>query len=124
MENLVDQIGAFLGGIFALASGGFDSVNQVTGLIIALIAALMMSSWRSLGATALGAVIVDRLVMMLRPALDGGSIVLPDIMTLGFWMTALALFLGYAIVIAIFFLIKTILTGAAFRGHGHRRHAH
>lgn len=124
MESLVDQIGAFLSGIFALASGGFDSVNQVTGLIIALIAALMMSSWRSLGATALGAVIVDRLVMMLRPALDGGSIVLPDIMTMSFWMTALALFLGYAIVIAIFYLIKTILTGAAFRTGRHHRHAH
>lgn len=123
MESLVDQIGAFLSGIFALASGGFDSVNQVTGLIIALIAALMMSSWRSLGATALGAVIVDRLIMMLRPALDGGSIALPDIMTLGFWMTCLALFLGYAIIVAIFFLLKTILTGSAFRSH-RRHHAH
>jgi hypothetical protein len=124
MEDLVQSIGRLLGGIVALADSGFDGVNQVTGLIIALIAALMMGSWRSLAGTAVGAVLVDRLVMMLRPALDGGSIALPDIMTLGFWMTALALFLGYAIVIAIFYLLKTILTGSAFRGHSHRRHAH
>jgi len=124
MENLVDQIGAFLDGILALASGGFDSVNQVTGLIIALIAALMMGSWRGLASTAAGAVIVDRLVMMLRPALEGGSIALPDIMTTEFWMTVLALFLGYAIVIAVFFFIKTLLTGRAFRSGRAHRHAH
>ncbi|CAN5217579.1 hypothetical protein BH10PSE2_BH10PSE2_12330 [soil metagenome] len=123
MERLLAQIGNLFEGLFALASGGFDSVNQVTGLIIALVLTLMMSSWRSLWATAFGAVIVDRIVMMLRPALDGGAIALPDIMTLSFWMTCLALFLGYAIVIAIFFFIKTILTGTAFRGH-RRSHAH
>jgi len=124
MENLVDQIGGLLNGIFALASGGFDSVNQVTGLVIALIAALMMGGWSGLASTAFGAVIVDRLIMMLRPALDGGSIALPDIMTLSFWMTVLALFLGYAIVIAVFFFIKTILTGSAFRRHHRHGHAH
>ena len=121
MESLIDSIGGLLNGLFALAAGGFDSVNQVTGLIIALIAALMMGGWRGLGGSALGAVIVDRLIMMLRPMLDGGSMVLPDIMTLSFWMTCLALFLGYAIAIAIFFFVKTLLTGRAFRS---RRYAH
>ena len=123
MENFLDQIGALFSGLFSLAQGGFDGVNQVVGLVIALIAALMMPSWRSLWGTAVGAVIVDRLILMLRPALDGGAIALPNIMTGSFWMTAFALFLGYAIVIAIFFLLKTILTGSAFRGSG-RRHAH
>ena len=116
MENFLDQIGSLFSGLFSLAQGGFDGVNQVVGLIIALIAALVMPSWRSLWGTAVGAVIVDRLIVMLRPALDGGSIALPNIMTGSFWMTAFALFLGYAIVIAIFFLLKTILTGTAFRG--------
>jgi hypothetical protein len=124
MENFLDQIGALFSGLFALAQGGFDGVNQVVGLIIALIAALVMPAWRSLWGTAVAAVIVDRLVVMLRPALDEGQIALPDIMTASFWMTAFALFLGYAIVIAIFFFLKTILTGSAFRSHGHRRHAH
>jgi hypothetical protein len=123
MENFLDQIGSLLSGLFALAQGGFDGVNQVVGLIIALIAALVMPAWRSLWGTALGAVIVDRLVVMLRPALDGGQIALPDIMTMSFWMTALALFLGYAIVISIFFFLKTLLTGSAFRSH-RARHAH
>ena len=120
MENFLDQVSSLFSSLFSLAQGGFDGVNQVVGLVIALIAALMMPSWRSLGGTAVGAVIVDRLILMLRPALDGGAIALPDIMTQSFWMTAFALFLGYAIVIAIFFLLKTILTGSAFRGSGRR----
>ena len=120
MESLFDSIGAFLGGIFGLAQGGFDGVNQVTGLLIAIIAALLMTAWSRLWATALGAALVHVAIGVLRPVLDGGAFVLPNLLTLGFWMSVLALFLGYAIVIAVFFLIKSLVTG----GVGHRRHAH
>ena len=120
MESLFDSIGAFLGGIFGLAQGGFDGVNQVTGLLIAIIAALLMAAWSRLWATALGAALVHVAIGVLRPVLDGGAFVLPNLLTLGFWMSVLALFLGYAIVIAVFFLIKSLVTG----GVGHRRHAH
>ena len=120
MESLFESIGAFLGGIFGLAQGGFDGVNQVTGLLIAIIAALLMTAWSRLWATALGAALVHVAIGVLRPVLDGGAFVLPNLLTLGFWMSVLALFLGYAIVIAVFFLIKSLVTG----GVGHRRHAH
>ena len=120
MESLFDSIGAFLGGIFGLAQGGFDGVNQVTGLLIAIIAALLMTAWSRRWATALGAALVHVAIGVLRPVLDGGAFVLPNLLTLGFWMSVLALFLGYAIVIAVFFLIKSLVTG----GVGHRRHAH
>lgn len=116
MESLIDQIAAFIGGIFDLANAGFDGVNQVMGLIIAIIAALLMVSWRGLASTAVGAALVHLIVLALMPALNGGDFALPDILSVGFWMTALALFLGYAIVIAIFFFIKTLLTGTAFAG--------
>ncbi len=114
MDTLINQIGDFLNGIFGLASVGFDGVNQVMGLIIAVIAALMMVSWRALGSTALGATLVHLIVLAVLPVLNGGDFVLPAVLTVGFWMRALALFLGYAIVIAIFFFIKTLLTGTAF----------
>lgn len=114
MENLIDQIGDFLSGIAGLASAGFDGVNQVMGLIIAIIAALLMVDWRSLASTALGATLAHLIVLAVLPVLNGGDFALPAILTVGFWMTALALCLGYAIVIAIFFFIKTLLTGTAF----------
>jgi hypothetical protein len=121
MESLLDQIAAFIGGIFDLANAGFDGVNQVMGLIIAVIAALMMVSWRALGSTALGATLVHLIILAVLPVLNGGDFALPALLSVGFWMTALALFLGYAIVIAIFFFIKTLLTGSAF---GRRHVAH
>ncbi len=120
MESLFDSIGAFLAGLFNLAQGGFDGVNQVTGLLIAIIAALLMPAWSRLWATALGAALVHEAVRVIRPVLDGGAFVLPDLLSLTFWMGLLALFLGYAIVIAVFFLIKSLVTGGGRRA----RHAH
>ena len=120
MESLFDWIAAVLGGVFGLAQGGFDGVNQVMGLLIAVIAALLMPAWSRLWATALGAALVHVAIGVLRPVLDGGAFVLPELLTLTFWMGLLALFLGYAIVIAVFYLIKSLFTG----GVGHRRHAH
>ncbi len=121
MESLLDSIGAFLTGLFGLAQGGFDTINQVTGLVIAVIAALMMPAWSRLWATSLGAALVFILVGLVRPMLDGGAFVMPALLTLNFWMTVLALFLGFAVVVAVMFFIKSLFVG---RGHGHRRHAH
>ena len=115
MESLIDSITAFLSGLFGLAQGGFDGVNQVMGLLIAVIAALVMPAWSRLWATALGAAFVHILIGVIRPVLDGASLTLPPLLTLSFWMTVLALFLGYAIVIAVFFFIKTLFTGGRHR---------
>ncbi|RYG12083.1 MAG: hypothetical protein EON96_14295 [Caulobacteraceae bacterium] len=118
MDSLVEAVTTFLSGLFGLAQGGFDGVNQVMGLIIAVIAALLMPAWNRLWSSALGAAFVHILIGLLRPVLDGGSLALPPLLTLGFWMTVVALFLGYAIVIAVFFLIKSLFTGG---GGGRRR---
>ena len=120
MESLFDSLGAFLTGLFGLAQGGFDTVNQVSGLIIAVIAAMMMPAWSRLWATSLGAAFVFILVGLVRPMLDGGAFVMPPLLTLGFWMMVLALFLGFAVIIAVLFFIKSLFTG----GLGRRRHAH
>ena len=119
MESLFDSIGAFLSGMFGLAQGGFDTINQVTGLIIAVIATFMMPAWSRLWATSLGAAFVFILVDLVRPILDGGAFVMPALLTMGFWMMVLALFLGFAVVIAVMFFIKSLFVG---RGHSKRAH--
>ena len=60
MENLLDQISGLLTGLWALAQGGFDGVNQITGLLVALVATFLMTSWRGLWGTAAGATVVRR----------------------------------------------------------------
>lgn len=119
MDALLDAVTRFLSTMFDLAQGGFDGVNQILGLLIAVVAALLMPAWNRLFPTALGAAFVHILVGVIRPMLDGGAFALPPILTVAFWMTVLALFLGYAIVIAVFFFIKSL-----FSGGGHRAHAH
>jgi uncharacterized membrane protein len=115
MESLLASITEFLSGLFGLAQGGFDTINQVTGLVIAVIAALVMPAWSRLWATSLGAAFVFILVGLFRPMLDGGAFVMPPLLTLGFWMTVLALFLGFAVVIAVLFFIKSLFTGRGLR---------
>lgn len=120
MESLIDSITAFLSSVLGLAQGGFDGVNQVLGLIIAVLAALMMQGWNRLWGSALAAALVHIAIGVVRPVLDGGSFALPPLLTVSFWMTVLALFLGYAIVIAVFFFIKTLVTGGGRKA----KHAH
>lgn len=119
MQDLFDALGRLVATFFDLAQGGFDGVNQIVGLLIAIVAALIMPSWRRLFPTALGATLVHVLVGVIRPVLDGGAFALPPLLSLAFWMTVLALFIGYAIVIAVFFLIRSLFLG----GHSHA-HAH
>ena len=119
-NEILAQLGAFFTGILNLAQGGFQDVNQSVGLVIALIAAIFyMGSWRSLPGVAAGAALVHILIGVLRPLLDGGSIALPNILSVEFWTSALALFLGYAVVIAVFFLIKSLLSGGKRHAHAH-----
>lgn len=111
----MDQLMAFLGEAYALAQTGFEGVNQVAGLIIALIAAVLMSGWRALWRMALGAAVVHVIIGTLLPVLQGGTFRLPDVLAGSFWLMLLALFIGYAVVIALFFFVKRLLT----RGGGH-----
>ncbi|AQR60441.1 hypothetical protein BZG35_01290 [Brevundimonas sp. LM2] len=122
MDDLLAQLGNLLQGLLALADSGFDGVNQVMGLIIAAIFAFfLMAGWRGLWSAAFGAMVVHTLVVAVLPMLNGGAFALPDLTDLGFWISRLALFLGYAIVIAVFFFVRTLLTG----GFGRRRaHVH
>ncbi len=103
---MIDQIVAFFEGVLELARGGFDTVNQIMGLVIALIAAILMKGWNRLVAIAAGATLVHLLIQTLMPLINGGSLSLPDVLSLTFWQTFVALLLGYLVVIAIFFAIK------------------
>ncbi len=102
--------------LFELAQGGFDTVNQVVGLVIALIATVMMTSWRGLWGSALGSAFAFILVGLVRPVLDGGKFALPDLLSIGFWATVLALFMGFALVITVFYFVKTLLGRGGHKG--------
>ena len=95
----------FIGGV----REGFLHVNAALGLIIALISAYMLMSWRRLWAVALGATVAHLIAEVMIPVLANQTrFALPANMTeVSYWKTALALYLGYLLVIAVFFIVKT-----------------
>ena len=114
----MDMVIAFFQQLWELAQAGFSGVNQVLGLLIALVAALVMVGWRDLWRTALGAAVVQVIIAAILPMPDGGQLAIPNVLTMTFWMTLLALFLGFAIVIALFFFVKSLFVGRG-RVHAH-----
>jgi uncharacterized membrane protein (UPF0182 family) len=96
--------------ILGYARQGFDQVNAVQGLIIALIAAFILPSWRRLPMIVVGATAVHVAADVLLPVLTGDAVFrLPDVLELPFWRYVATLLIGYLVVIAVFALIKRLV---------------
>jgi hypothetical protein len=92
----------------------FLTVDAQLGLlIIALIAAFMMKAWKQIFPIALVAVVIDIIVMALWPLVNHGSFHLPDFFLLSFWLNVVALYIGFLVVIAVFYFLRTTLLKAA-----------
>lgn len=92
----------------------FATVNsQVALLLVALIAAIMMKAWKQLWAMAFVALGLDILVLIFMPLLSRGQFHLPDFLALSTLLGFFELYVGLVVVIAIFFLIKTLFMKTA-----------
>ena len=94
---------------------GFGQINHPQGLIIALIATLLMSSWRHWFVMAAMATAVHLAVNYLPDVLREGR--LPNFMEQAFWTTVVAYFLGYMIIIGVFFFLKSLVFRRAAKAH-------
>lgn len=99
---------------------GFANINNPKGLLIALAAVVFTGSWKQWIPIGLVATIVHIAIERLAPVLTGGGgdVTLPPLMEEAFWTQVLVLFLGYLIIIGVFFLIKSLL----FRGGAKAAH--
>ena len=100
---------------------GFANINNPKGLLIALAATIFMGSWRQLIPVALVATVIHIVIERLAPVLAGGNgqvSLPPDLMQETFWTRVLVLFLGYMVIVGVFFLIKSML----FRGSAAKAH--
>ena len=100
----------FLSEVGAFFQAGFDQINGVQGVIIALVAALIMPDWRKLPAFTLGAAVVHVLVDVLLPVVaHGAPLRFPDIVELDFWRYVAALLAGYFVALAALMLVRKLL---------------
>ena len=89
---------------------GFQHVNATLCLIIALFAAFRLANWRGLWGIALAATLVHIVALVMIPFVDHNApIRLPVIVDLAFWRDSAAIYVGYVIIIAAFFFIRTRL---------------
>ncbi len=101
-----------------LLRSGFNQVNAVLGLIIALIASFQLSAWKKLWEIALAALVFHIVALTLAPAIDhGASIRLPALLNLTTWHNWLAIYVGYIILIAVFFFLRTRLLKPVTASH-------
>ena len=97
-------------------------VNGVLGLMIALYFAYHLGEWKQIWAVALGATVTHLVAVVMIPFLanERNLQLPPDLLELSYWKTAAALFLGYVIVIAVLFALKTqFLTKSDGEAHAH-----
>jgi hypothetical protein len=109
----METLGSILNPILEFLQTGFDKVNAVQGLLIALFATVLMRKWGQLFFIAAGAtvfyVVLDALIPIV---IKGGEIKLPRVVDVEFWQNALSFFVGFVIIIAMFFAVKAVV----FRG--------
>lgn len=97
---------------FAYMETGFYRINAVQGLLIAIVAAYLMPVWGRVFVFALGAAIAHLVLDVMLPVLaNGAAFRLPALMEADYWRYALTLYVGYLLVITVFFVIKRMLVG-------------
>ena len=114
----MDQALQFLDEVMAFLRGGFNQVNAILGLLIALFAAFQLTGWRKLWEIAVVAVLIHVVALMLAPVIaDGAPIRLPPILEAAWLRNLLALYVGYIILIALFFFMRSKLLKPAAAHH-------
>ncbi len=92
---------------------GFNRVNAIQGLLIALGAAYLLHEWRRLPVIALGAVFAHvAFSFLVAVAGQGGAIKLPPLVEPSYWRYLASLFVGYLFIVAVFFALKRMLMKA------------
>ena len=94
----------------SLFQQGFDTVNSIQGLIIALIAAFLMRRFGQIIALALAATIIHEVVSGVRRYLAGDASPLPNLTDIDGDLKLIGIrFLGYLIAIAILYIVRRIV---------------
>jgi hypothetical protein len=120
----MESLGSILNPILDFLQTGFDKVNAVQGLLIALFATVLMRKWAQLFIVAAGATLFYVALNAVIPILTkGGEIKLPRVVDIVFWQDALSFFVGFVIIIAMFFAVKSVLFRSAVDHGGHGKKA-
>ena len=122
------SLGSIINPTLEFLQHGFDRVNAVQGLLIALFAVVVMKTWRQLFVIALFATVIYLIIAAALPVVSGkgvnlSEIRLPNPMHSEFWNDTATLYVGFVMIIAMFFAVKSVVFlrgsgGKKARAHG------
>lgn len=99
---------------------GFYKVNAIQGLLIAIAAAYFLTAWKRLFIVALGAVLAHVILDVMIPVVSrNGAFRLPPLVDIEYWRYLLALYIGFLIIIPVFYLVKILVLRGGGGGGGH-----
>lgn len=105
----MEQLQSYVTQGMEFMQGGFYAVNGPQGLIIALLAVVIMRNWGQWLTLTLGATICYAVVEAVKPIILGkGELKLPPVVEPSYWLQVAALFVGLAVIIAMFFAVKSV----------------
>jgi hypothetical protein len=97
---------------------GFYKVNAAQGLLVAMAAAYFMQKWSRVFVIALAATLAHVVLDVMMPVLGRNApFRLPPLVDVEYWRFLLALYIGFLIIIPIFYLLKTLFLRAGGGGH-------
>ena len=112
MDSVTQWFNDLYNATVAYMETGFYRINAVQGLLIAMVAAYLMPTWGRVFVMALGAMIAHLVLDVMLPVLaNNAAFRLPPLMDSEYWRYALALYVGYLLVITVFFVIKRMMVG-------------
>jgi hypothetical protein len=99
---------------------GFYKVNAVQGLLIAIGAAYLLPAWSRLFVVALGATLVHVVFDVMIPVLGrNAAFRLPPLVDVEYWRYLLSIYIGFLIIISVFFIVKRMFFRAGAGGGSH-----
>jgi hypothetical protein len=114
----MDELLHYVNELLTFFREGFAHVNAILGLIIALFAAFQLSSWKQLWEISLAATLVHVAALVLIPVVDhNAALRLPPLMDYAFWRDTFAVYIGYVIIISVFFFMRTKLMKGGASAH-------
>ncbi len=90
-------------------AAGFNQVNALQGIIIAVLSAFVLFEYKRILVVALGATIIHVIVDMVIPVIRGAELKLPPLADGDWWQYVATLYVGYLVVITVFYILKRIL---------------
>lgn len=106
----MESLNQFWADLQVYMEAGFTHINALQGLLIAMVAAYLLHRWASVFAIAIGATVVHVIFDVMLPVLaNSAPFKLPPLIEADYWRYVLTLYVGYVIVITVFYVVKRVV---------------